>query len=315
MVKTQGKLLVVAALVLAVIGNPLPAAAEVINRIVAIVNNEIITLSELNTTTKKYRENITTSQNSESRKKELIAKLESDMLNQMVERTLTTQEAKKYGIKVTDADVDRAIDNFKKNNNVDDEQLARGLSAEGLTMADYRNRMQEQIRQSMIVNRAVRSKIIITDEEVDQYYNDHRDQFTSVVKYKLRNIITKSEEQIKTVAAKLKTNVPFDRLAKEFSIGSNASDGGELGVFDISSFSNEIREAVQGLKKGEFTPVLKTSGGYQILFVEDIVTQGGKADDEVKRKIHSILYRIQGEKQFRQWMDSLKKKAHIKLML
>jgi len=318
MAKTQRVALIASLLsvmVLATFGHLNSVSAEVIDRIVAIVNNEIITLSELNKASQQYRKNIDASKNSNARKKELVTRLESDMLGQLVEKSLTVQEAEKYGIRVTEKDIDRAIENFKQVNKLNDERLNRGLAAEGLTLDDYRKKMKEQIRQSMIVNRAVRSKVIITEEDVAAYYNTHKDQFTGIKKYQLKNIITDNEQEIKTIETKLKNKASFSSLAREHSIGSNASEGGELGLFDISSFSDEVRGAIQGLGKGQFTPVMKTDNAFQIIYVEDIIMEGSRTMEQAKDKIQNILYRAQGEKQFKEWMESLKKNAHIKLML
>ncbi|WDP88227.1 MAG: SurA N-terminal domain-containing protein [Desulfobacter sp.] len=315
MVNTRRMMTAAAAAAMIVMASIQPAAAEVVDRIVAIVNNEIITLSELNTATRSYRQNIEASQNSEERKKELISQLEKDMLQKLVENSLTVQEAEKFGIKVSDEDIDIAVENFKKANNLDEERLERGLAAEGLTMEEYRDKMKSQIRQTMLVNRAVRSKIIITDEEVAQYYDAHKDEFQGNTKYRLRNILTRKKTEMDTVMEKLKSGVAFGDLAKVYSIGSNAPEGGELGLFDISSFSEEIREAVQPLKKGEHTPVLNTGSTFQIIFVEDIESEGDNTLEQAKEKIQNILYRAQGEKLFKKWMASLKENAHIKLML
>lgn len=300
---------------IALAGNFRPVAAEVVDRIVAIVNNEIVTLSELNRAVLPYRQKIEVSQNSQERKEQMIAQLEKDMLDQLVEKSLAKQEASKYGIKVTDADVDRAIENFKKTNNLDDQRLELGLANEGLTLEEYREKMKGQIRQSMLVNRAVRSKIIITDEEVTQYYEAHMDEFQGKTKYRLRNIITQSEQEMATVLEKLSSGLAFDDLARVYSVGSNAPDGGELGLFDIASFSDQIREAVQPLKKGEHTPVIQSGNTFQLIYVEEIITEGSSDLDQAREKIRSILYRTQGEKLFRQWMESLKTHAHIKLMI
>lgn len=299
----------------AVILNYVPVYAEVVDRIVAIVNNDIITLSELNKAAQPYRQNVEASQNSNARKKELLRQMETDMLNQLVETSLANQEAEKFGIKVTDEDVDRAVENFKQENRLDDEGLERGLAASGMTLADYRKRLKTQIQQSMLVNRAVRSKIIITDEDVQEYYTAHKDQFTGIRKYRLRNILTRTSEDMDLVKAKLKQNVPFQELAEEYSIGSNASEGGALGLFDITSFSEEIRNALEGLEKGGFTPVLQTGGAFQIIYVDDIVLEGSQTVDQAKKQIQDILFREQGQQQYELWIESLKKNAHIKLML
>lgn len=291
------------------------ATAEVVDRIVAVVNNEIITLSQLNKATEPYKVNIASSQNSQAQKEELVKQLETDILQQLIDASLTRQEAVKYGIDVDDTDVDRAMDNFKKSNNLDQETLERGLAAEGLTLDEYRERLREQILQSMLVNRAVRSKVIITDSDVQKYYEANIDKFSGVKKYKLRNILTESEADIQFVEKKLQKKSSFAALAKDYSIGSNASEGGDLGVFDINSFSQQIKTALENLNKGEFTSVMRTGKAYQIIYVADILMEGNLTVEQASDKIQEILYQKQAEQQFKEWIHSLKESAHVKLML
>ncbi|MCG8684707.1 MAG: SurA N-terminal domain-containing protein [Desulfobacterales bacterium] len=288
---------------------------EIIDRIVAIVNNEIVTLSELNKATQRYKDNILASQNTDARKKELIKQLESDMLGQLVETSLTIQEAGKYGIQVSEEDIDQAIENFKKTNKLNQEQLEQGLAAEGLTLEEYRSRMSDQILQSMLVNRAVRSKIVITDDEIETYYEAHKEDYSGVKKYQLRNIITHVEDDIIKVDDQLKKNADFAELAKEYSIGSNAAQGGELGLFDITSFNEEIRSALKDVEKGQYTKIFKMGGTFQIIYVEDIVMEGSLTVEQATEKIQNILFKQRGEELFKEWMTSLKKNAHIELML
>lgn len=299
----------------AVFGISLTAYAEVVDRIVALVNNDIITLRQLNEQTQPYKEKILASQQTDEQKKQLIDRLEKDMLEQLVDATLTKQEAVKYGISVEDSDVDRAIENFKKANNLDDTTLERGLAAEGLTIEDYRAKIKDQILQSMLINRAVRSKIIVTDDDIKAYYEANKDSFSGLKKYRLKNILTRTQDQMNEVVARLKQNADFSTLARQFSIGSNASEGGDLGLFDIDSFSKDIQDALKGLGKGEYTKVLQTGSAYQIIYVDDVVMEGNQTLEEAKDKIREILFRSQGEKQFKEWIAKLKKNAHIKLML
>ncbi|PIE62031.1 MAG: parvulin peptidyl-prolyl isomerase [Desulfobacterales bacterium] len=286
-----------------------------IDRIVAIVNNDIITLVDLNYATRSYRQKIMASQNSDIQKKELIANIEKDLLGQLVEQSLADQECEKFGIKVTDADIEAAIENFKQLNKLDDARLEQELAAEGLTLADYKLKLKSQIRQSRLVNQAVSSKIVITEKEVRQYYDAHIDQFQGGTKYKLRNILTRDREQMDEVLEKIEAGVAFSELAKVYSIGSNAPEGGELGLFDLSSVSEHIRNVVQHLKKGEHTPVLEAGDSFQLIYVEDIVSEAESAFEKAREKIQNILYRAQGEALFKKWMRALKENAHIKIML
>jgi peptidyl-prolyl cis-trans isomerase SurA len=245
-----------------------------------------------------------------------MTQMYSQVLNQLVENSLVAQEAKRMGITVDDADVDRAVENFKKEHNLDQERLELGLAAQGMTLGQYRERIREQITQSMIVSRAVRAKIVITDEEINAYYNSHYQDFKAKKKYHLKNIIVKDSTALATVQGKLEKKVDFSQVAKDYSIGSNASSGGELGTFDISSFSNEIKDALEGVGKGQYTKPVDMGGAFQILYVADIISMGqGPVQEEMEKQIQDILYREHGEAQFKKWMETLKNSAHIKLML
>ncbi|NWH05733.1 SurA N-terminal domain-containing protein [Desulfobacter latus] len=293
-------------------------AQEVIDRIVAIVNDDIVTLSQLDMAAAPYLENIEASQASSARKKEMMAQMYTQVLNQLVENSLVVQEAERMGIAVDDTDVDNAVKNFKEEHNLDQESLELGLAAQGMTLEQYRERIREQILQSMIVSRAVRAKIVITDEEIKEYYDSHYQEFKVKKKYHLKNIIVKDSTDLFTVQKKLENNVAFSQVAKDYSIGSNASAGGELGAFDISSFSDEIKKALQGVGKGQYTRPVDIGGAFQILYVADIISQGqgpGPVQEEVENQIQDILYREYGETQFKKWMENLKNSAHIKIMI
>ena len=291
-------------------------AQEVVDRIVAIVNDDIVTLSQLDMAAAPYRKNIETSQEAATRKKELMAQMYTQVLNQLVENSLVIQEAKQMGIAVDDTDVDNALENFKKEHNLDQEKLELGLAAQGITIEQYRERIREQILQSMIVSRAVRAKIVITDKEIKAYYDSHYQEFKGKKKYHLKNIIVRRTADLSTVQEKLKNKIDFSQVAQDYSIGSNAAAGGELGEFDISSFSDEIKNALEGVGKGQYTKPIDMGDSFQLLYVADIIAQGqGPVQKEVEKKIQDILYREHGEAQFKKWMENLKNGAHIKIML
>lgn len=291
------------------------ASAEIVDRIVAVVNNDIITLVQLNKAIQPYKLKIEASQTSADQQKAQIENLEKNMLKQLIDRSLTSQEAIKYNVNVTDKDIDQAINNFMKMNQLDQEGLEKGLAAEGILYKDYRLKMKEEILQSMLINRAVRSKVIITESDITTYYDAHKEEFAGIKKYHLKNILMTSETDLKGVEKKLGENTSFAQLAKQYSIGTNAQQGGDLGVFDINSFSENIKQGLLPLGKGEHSPILEIGQGYQILYVEDIILEGNKTIDQANEQIQNILYKEQAEKLFTDWIKSLKKSAHIKIML
>lgn len=296
-------------------GSYVCAKEEIVDRIVAVVNNDIITLSELNKATRQFKERIAASDKSRADKEEMIQSVEQDILHKMIDRILTSQEASRHQISVSDADIQSAIENFKQTNNMDQESLEKGLEGEGITWEDYQERIREDLLQSMLINRAVRSKVIITREDIETYYEQHADKFTGEKKYKLRNILLDTEQAIQEVVSRLDKGLSFQEAARRYSLAANADEGGDLGVFAIDNFNDAIREAVLPLEKGEYSRVIRAGQGYQIIYVEDILVSGGKTLEEAKDEIQDILYRKQGEEKFAQWIDSLKKNAHVKIML
>lgn len=291
------------------------AKEAVIDRIVAIVNNDIITLAELNDATRPYKERIAASDQSSADKKEMIKALERDILEKMVDRTLTRQEAARHNITVSDADIQSAIENFKKQNNLDQEGLEKGLEAEGLTFAEYQDRIREDIMQSMLINRAVRSKVIITQADIAAYYETHAEAFKGEKKYKLRNILMDTKQAVQAVVSRLEKGLSFQEAARQYSMAPNADEGGDLGVFDMDNFNEATRDAVLPLKEKQYSDIIEAGQGYQIIYVEDILETGGKSLDQAKDEIQDILYKEQVAQKFADWIASLKENAHVKIML
>ena len=290
-------------------------SADVIDRIVAIVDNDIVTLVQLNKETSPYMKNIESSEYSGDKKKEAIQTINKKILNALIDRSLTQQEAKKYHLDVSVVEIDNAVENVKESKSITQEEFEKALEQEGLTLKDYRENIKKQILQAKLINHAVKSKVIITESEIKKVYEDSTKKYSGKKKYHLRNILIKNEDEIKEIKKKLDKNKDFSSLAKEYSIASNASDGGDLGTFDINNFSISIKDSISKLNKGDYTDVMQTTQGFQIFYVEDIVVEGVKTFQEAYDAIHASLYNEQVEKRFKTWLESLKEKAHIKIML
>lgn len=302
-------------LVLSLVQGSALAGTQVVDRIVAIVNDDIITLVQLNKMLVPYKNKLETGTGTEKQKKEMLESLERKMLHQMIDRSLANQEAKKYNIEVTDAELDLAIENFKKQNNLDEQNFQKALESQEMSYGEYRDRIRQDILQARLINRAVRSKVIVTDSEIKAYYQAHPEEFAGIEKYELRNILVKDEETLKEVKMKLDQNIPFKLLAQEYSIAPNGQEGGYLGIFDIHTFSQAIKDELIDLNEGECTKVIQIDQGFQILYVEDIVQDGGKTLDQARQEIQSILYKKEEKEKFDHWLKSLKKNAHVKIML
>ena len=290
-------------------------SAEVIDRIVAIVNDDIVTLVQLRKETAPYIKNIESSEYSGDKKQEMMQTINKKILNALVDQSLTQQEAKKYHINVSDFEIDNAVENVKSSRSLTQEEFEKALEQEGLTVKEYRGNVKKQILQGKLINYAVKSKVIITESEIKKSYEADTEKYSGTKKYHLRNILMDNENEIKEIKKKLDQKKDFIFLAKKYSIASNASDGGDLGTFDISNFSKSIKDSISTLNKGDYTNVISTAQGFQIFYIEDIVLEGVKTLQQAYDEIHGTLYNEQVEKKFKTWLESLKKKAHIKIML
>ncbi len=292
-----------------------PASAEVIDRIIAIVNNDIITLVELNKETTVYVNKIKAAGYPIEKQDEMIKEVNKKILQGLIDRSLTQQEAKRYFIEISDTEVDAAVEDVKKSKNLSQDELEKALIKEGMTLEELKENLGQQILQARLINNAVKSKVAITQSDKKAYYEENATIYAGTKKYHLRNILMKDETKIKEVKQKLDKKEIFVSLAKKYSIAPNASDGGDLGLFNIENFSEEIKNSISKLKKGDYTDVTVTPQGFQIFYVEDIVLDGHKTFLEAEEEIHGDLYKKEVELKFKTWLKSLKEKAHIKIML
>jgi peptidyl-prolyl cis-trans isomerase SurA len=308
-------IVLLAGICLYISGPAVSAEKEIVDRIVAVVNNDIITLSQLKTVTRPYREQLAASGRPEAEKQQMLSSLKREMLHQLIGRALTRQEAARHQIRVSDDEVQAAIDKFKQQNNLDQEGLEKGLEAEGVTLEEYRERIRGDILQSMLINRVIRSRVIVTQADIEAYYQAHPEKFMGERKYHLRNIFVDTQKESQNILSRLEQGLSFSEAARQFSRASNASEGGDLGVFDINTVSDAIRDAVMPLDKGEYSGTIPTGQGFQILYVEDVLESGGKTLEQARDEIQEILFREQAEEKFSQWIESLQNNAHIKIML
>ena len=301
-------------------------SVEVVDRIVAVVNDEIILLSELNRELKPYEEKIKESGYPLEKQREMLFKIREDMINHLVDQKLTDKEIERLKIQVSDKEVDSAIERIKEDKFITDEELIDGLASEGMTMEDYRKKIEEQILRSKLVTYQVKSKIVITKEDIEACYKRDIEKYSGETKYHLSNIIMKVppsaseseklevKKRMESILSRLNQGESFSDLANVYSDTSSAADGGYLGLFKIDALSPQLREAIEGMEAGEYTFVLDTDQGYQIFYISEIVKTPGKSCEEATPEIEKKLYDEVVNEKFAAWIEELRKKSHIKMI-
>jgi peptidyl-prolyl cis-trans isomerase SurA len=314
-----------------VLGVPLSGALwaqeiEVVDRIVAVVNNEIITLFDLNRSFAPYAQNIKALKYPAEKEQQTLYQVRQDILDQLINSMLADQQVQHARITVSQNEIDKAIERLKESRKFTDEQLRQGLASQGMTMEEYRKEIKEQILRSKLVNREVKSKIVITSEDIKKYYDEHREKYAGEKKYHLWNMFIKvssgsdssarkaARNQMESIAAKLKQGQSFESLVNELKSASSAVQGTDLGLYRLEELSEQLRSVVKTMKAGESSTVLDNDFGYQILYVKNIEETQAQSLESVESEIEELLYTELVDNKYVEWLDQLRARSHIKII-
>jgi peptidyl-prolyl cis-trans isomerase SurA len=303
------------------------ACSEIVDRIVAVVNNDIITYLELKKELQPYEKKLAASNYDPENEKKMRYKVRTEILNRMIDDKLTDQEAKKHNIKISEAEIDSRIEKIKAANMWTDETLREALKREGMTIESYRESLKRNGIRGKLVNSAVKSKIVVTKEDIRSYYESHAENYEGELKYHLRNIIMMIPkgadlaakqavfEKMNRVHDELRAGAKFASLAKIYSESPLAEEGGDLGLIRFADISPQLQQAVKDLTVGQHTQVIETDRGYQIFYIEDIAKVGGKTFEEAQAEIEQQLYNDLVDEKFKTWLEDLRQNSHIKIIL
>jgi peptidyl-prolyl cis-trans isomerase SurA len=321
-IPTWGWYLLVGWVVLAHTGST-SIRAEVVDRVVAVVNDDIILLSELDDSLRPYFQKIAAAGYNDAQARRMRFKARQEVLDQLVDKTLTAQEIKRLGLTVSTAEIDSMLERIKEVNYLTDEELRAALQREGTTLVAYRKELEEQLLRTKLVNIEVKSKIVVTEADIKAYYKTHEARYAGEPEYHLRNILltipdTESaptvRRRMETIVAELKEGLSFVEAARRYSESVLAQEGGDLGRISLSTLSANIRDALDGLQAGEFTDILVTDQGLQLFFVESLFTASGRSLTEASAEIEDTLYKQSVDEKFNTWLAQLRDQAHIKLI-
>ena len=301
------------------------AAPEIISGIAAIVNDDVITIYEVN------REYATILREEEKRtgqplSPEALKTLKQDLITALIDRKLIKQKIKELNIAVSEEEVRQSIEDVKKQNKLSQEALTSALLAQGMTFDQYRAQIKEQLERLRLMSQEVKSKIQVGEKEIRDYYDANLSQFTEEPTYRARHIFLKiaknaSNDEIKKVmlkAANVMTETgsgaDFAEMAKKYSDDPGAAkDGGDLGTFKKGDMLPEIENAVLAMKPGEISELVTSSAGFHIIKLEEKIAGKVKPFESVKGLIDDQLYRKKSEERFKQWAEDLRKSATIEI--
>jgi peptidyl-prolyl cis-trans isomerase SurA len=292
--------------------------------IVARVNNDVVTLAAYQKAEQALRDEV--ARDCQGCPPDQIAAQfkdeQKDLLRGMIDESLIVQRAKDMNVNV-EADVNKRLDEVRQQNGLATiDELKKGVEASGLSWEDYKTTIRNGLLQKEVVRREVGSHVDITREEVKQYYDSHPQEFTLPERVVLSEISLstegKSPEEMAAVRNKvegLRTSVlngdDFNQVARLYSQGSTAKDGGELGTFKKGELAPQLEQTVFQMSKGQITDVIQTRSDFEILKVDDHLQAGLQPFEKVEPDIRSIVLAQKMQPRIRDYLAELREQSYI----
>lgn len=300
---------------------PAVAAAEVIDGVAAIVNDELVTTYEVDRELSLMASEAARKAGPTLEKTQLRAAA----LNRLIDKKLTEQKIRELDIRVSDEELRQAIEEVRKQNNLTQEALVAALLAQGLTFDQYKAQLREQMERLRLMGQEVRAKIQVGEKEVRDYYDANLKRFSDEM-FQARHIYFRVDDktppdEVKRIMATAMTVLNEARSGKEFAgLAKKHSDdqltageGGDLGTFKKGEMLPEIENTVEKMNPGDISELVTTPAGFHIIKLEKRFARTVKTFDEVKGEIEELLYRKKSEERFNQWTADLRKGAAIEI--
>ncbi len=296
-------------------------AQDTVEAIVAIVNDDVITLSDYKSAQELLYQSLQAQLQGEELENQYRLMLK-DLLDKMVTELLLSQEAEKKGINVNEQ-LKMMIENIKNENNIgSDQELIQAFAQQGVDFNDWKEENIKMLLQQGVVYSEVGSSIVIDDSEIVNYYKQHPEQYTEPEEYTLQAVYISSEGKIEEeiqgkkeeIQGKLDTGEDFNTVASEYSEGPEKESNGDLCSFKRGELAKSLEQAVEGLKAGELTPWIETPNGWYILKLKDRKESHLKEFDECRKGIEEKLFGERNQEKLQEYLQKLKKRSYIKIL-
>jgi peptidyl-prolyl cis-trans isomerase SurA len=315
--RTIGAMVVAAGLVLA---GPAGAEPRMVDRVAAVVNDDMIALSEVHE--RAAAELMMLEQEGLASTERRRAALKNALDDLIADRLLTAEE-KALAIEVTDQEVEYAIDDVRKQNRMDPETFERALMAQGHSMSAYREKMRKDLAAMKLIGMKVRSKIKVSEEDIKAEYARMSRELETEFEVRARHIVIqvpkgadeKVEQQARERAADLTRRArggeDFVELAKKHSEGSSREDGGDIGFFKRGDMVGAFEKVAFSLKPGEISDPVRTPFGFHVIQV--VERRAGKVPpiEQVHDELQERLTRVQMQRQTEQYVEELRRQAVV----
>lgn len=290
----------------------LQASAQLSDRIAAVINTEVIMLSELDDAMSDEIIRLRARYDGEEFEAQLLQK-QYQVLNRIIERKIQLQEAKDKDITVSNEEVDKAWEQVQQNPEAYPPEFIRS---------------REVFHEEMVLRRVtefeVQRRILVPFEEIRDYYQEREQDFATPSKYHLHQIVLQPKpdesmeevrERAETLERQLQEGASFEKLASIYSDGPTRDQGGDLEFVQKEDLREPLRSALEALEPGERSPVIETEVGMHILLLEEIREGTPQPFDDVKDEVEKRLFQKKMRDAYSTWLSALKDKSYINILL
>lgn len=300
--------------------------AEVVDKIIAVVNDEAITRLELNAAFEPYLKNIERTYPGGD-KDQFILQAREEFLNRLIDNILIEQEAKKTGISATvrEEDVMGVLQDMLTKQNISMQDFLKNLVEGGSSIEEVKKDIRSQMIRMRLLRREVKDKIIVTDEEIGAYYNQHRNDYEGKESVRMKQLLlllpaganAETKEKIRKEALHLRERIlageSFDLLVSKYSQGPAAAQGGDVGFIEKGTIIPEVEAVAFSLAVDQVSDVIKSDTGFHIVKVVDKRGAGIKPVAAVREEIKAKIEDEKLDKKFEEWISAIRAKSHIEI--
>ncbi|MCL4536166.1 MAG: peptidylprolyl isomerase [Nitrospirae bacterium] len=294
-------------------------SAILLDKVMAIVNKEVITWSDLYKAMGFEATDEIKAMKDED-KRRFFRENESIFLESLIDMRLQLQEAAKAGVSASDEDVNKAIENIQKKYSMTDEAFKDAIGKEGFTIAEYRKKLSEQITISRIIEQDVRSKVLVTEGEIDKYLSENKEMARESDGFNISHIFLKKtddkkqlEEKAMEIYKKIKAGENFSDLAKQYSEDASARSGGELGFIKKSDMSKDFLDVLSKMKVGDVSEPFWGGNGIHIIRLND--KREIKSPQELREAVRQKLLDEKFSREYKNWIKGLREKAYVEIKI
>jgi len=300
-------------------------AAELIDGIAAVVNNEIITIGEVQEAMAPETEQLQQRYSGQSLQKQVKEQF-VQTLQSLIDVRLQIERARKLNLQVSNEDVTFHIEALKKQNQLTDEQLGQMLHSRGLTLETYRQQVREGLLITKVVNVEVRSRLIVLDTELQESYQKRRQRYSVPGALTVSHIlflvspdapeaeVERARQKAVAMLQQLRQGGDFAALARQYSDGPSAERGGLLGTFQPGELLPGFEEAIVALQPGEISDIVRTRVGLHIIRLDARQAGTHKPFEEIREELKAELLQAKTESRYQEWLEGLRQGAYVKVL-